>query len=241
MNRLYNFYEGDTPSRLKRAYVLFDIVAILISLIPLMFFLEEDIVSAIEYSTVSYFILDYLLRLIISKKKYNKGLLSYVIFVFSFYAIVDILAIIPVFFMVSQSLKSLRLLRLIRLIKTMRFFKMMKYSNSIDLIVRVFKKEAGLLLTVLTLALVFVFISALMIFQLEHDYQPEAFSTFFDAIWWAFATLTTVGYGDIYPLSTGGRLIAIIISFLGIAIVALPSGIIAAGFIEEFKEKKDSI
>ena len=91
MNRLYNFYEGDTPSRFKRAYVLFDIVAILISLIPLMFFLEEDIVSAIEYSTVSYFILDYLLRLIISKKKYNRGLLSYVIFVFSFYAIVDIL------------------------------------------------------------------------------------------------------------------------------------------------------
>lgn len=235
MTFLFEFYEGEKYKNLRQGYVVFDIIAIFISLLPLMFFFEAAIVKVIEYSTVSYFILDFLLRLSIAPKKYGLGFRSYIRAIFSFYAIIDILAIIPVFFMVSKALKSLRLLRMIRLVKSLRFFKMMKYSSSVDMIVKVFKKEAGLLYTVMSVALVFVFVSALMIFQIEHDIQPENFSNFFDAIWWSVATLTTVGYGDIYPLSTEGRIISIFVSFIGIAVVALPSGIIAAGFVEEIR------
>lgn len=238
VNVLYRFYESEKTSKIKVLYVCLDIIVIIISLIPLMFFLDTKTIRVIEYATVSYFIVDYLLRMTISPLKYEKGFGSIFIYAFSFYAVIDILAIIPVFFAVNSGLKSLRLLRLI---KTFRFLKIVKYSKSIDMIKNVFKKEAGLLVTVLSVALMFVFISALMIFQFEHDHQPDVFRTFFDAVWWAFATLTTVGYGDIYPVSVAGKIISIFVSFIGIAVVALPSGIIAAGFIDEYNSKKNNV
>lgn len=233
MKKLYDFYENDTRSIIKKFYMILDVVFIIISIIPLMFQLSVNNVLYIEVVTVTYFIIDYLLRFSISKDKYKRGYFSYILYVISFYAVIDILAIIPVFLAINPAFKSLRV---IRLIKTFRFFKIFKYSNSISILVKVFKKEASLLITVFVIALIFVFISALMIYQFEHLYQPDAFRNFFDAIWWSFATLTTVGYGDIYPISTEGRLIAVIVSFFGIAIVALPSGIIAAGLIDEIKK-----
>jgi voltage-gated potassium channel len=236
MRKLYNFYEGKKKTNFKMFYVIFDFLMIMISITPLMIEFEDETILTIELITVSYFIIDYLLRLSVSTLRYKKGNLSYLKYIVSFYAIIDVLAILPVFLAVNAALKSLRVLRLV---KTFRFFKLFRYSKSVQLLGKVFKKESGLLITVLVFSLLFIFISALMIYQYEHVSQPELFSNFFDAIWWSLSTLTTVGYGDIFPITTEGRIIAMVISFFGVAIVALPSGIIAAGLISELGNNEE--
>lgn len=110
----------------------------------------------------------------------------------------------------------------------------MRYSKSIVMIIEVFRKQKEPLLTVLTLAIGYTFISAIVVFNVE----PDTFGNFFDAIYWAIVSLTTMGYGDIYPVTAIGRVITMISSVFGIAIIALPSGIITAGYMEEFHSEK---
>ena len=124
--------------------------------------------------------------------------------------------------------------RLFRSLRVFRIFKSFRYSKNVALIVRVFSKQKDSLMVVIWFALGYVFISALVIFNVE----PETFSSFFDALYWATVSLTTMGYGDIYPVSTFGRIVTMLSSFIGIAIVALPAGIITAGYMEELEEKK---
>jgi len=230
INYFYEHYEGVY----KTIYRFLDIFFILVSITPLIFKFELSIVRTIEIVTVIYFIGDYLLRLIASRSKYGNGFKSYFKYFASFYAVIDLISILPIFSVISDSFKAFRAFRLL---KTFRFFKALKYSTSFNTLTTVLKKEKNMLLSVLSISMLFVFISALMIYQVEGTAQPELYHDFFDAIWWSVATLTTVGYGDIYPITDLGRVISMFISFTGIAIVALPSGIIAAGFIKEKNDK----
>ena len=152
-------------------------------------------------------------------------------------AIIDLLSILPSINMINKGFKVLKIIRLIRLIRTfrvLRIFKSFRYSKNIQIILQVGKNSKKALIAVLYLAIGYIFVCALIIFNVE----PDSFNTFFDAIYWATISLTTVGYGDIYPITTLGRIITMVSSFMGIAIVALPAGIITAGYTKEIESDK---
>ena len=149
-------------------------------------------------------------------------------------AIIDLLSILPALMTFSMlppmTLQNfLRVVRLMRLFRCARFFKTMRYAKSMLYVYRAVQRERKLLLTVLLVAAVYVFASAAMIFSVE----PNTFDNFFEALYWATATLTTVGYGDIYPVSDIGQAVSMVSAVFGIAVIAMPSGIITAGFMEE--------
>lgn len=150
---------------------------------------------------------------------------------FSFFGIVDLLSILPPLTMLSSGFKLFRLFRLNKALKALKF---LRYSHSFELILNVIKREKRALAAVCVLAGGYIALSALIMFQVE----PDSFDTFFDAIYWAVVTLTTVGYGDIYPTSEIGRIVSMTSSFMGIAIVALPTGIITAGYMRELSREK---
>ena len=151
-------------------------------------------------------------------------------------AIIDLLSILPVISTLNSSLRLLRLFRMLKTFKVLRALKFLRYSKSFDMIARVFKKQKKVLNAVGTMALAYIFISALVIYNVE----PESFETFFDAAYWATISLTTVGYGDIYPVTVIGRIVTMISSVLGIAVIALPSGVITAGYLEEMRKRDDN-
>ena len=155
-------------------------------------------------------------------------------------AIIDLLSILPVFNMISPTFKVVRVSRLLKLL---RIFKVVRYFEPLMIIVAVIRKQGKILWTVASLALFYIFITALIMFNAEEDINPITgellFRDFFDAFYWAACTLTTVGYGDLYPISNTGRVISILSSIVGIAIIALPSGIITAGYMDELKQRKE--
>ena len=146
-------------------------------------------------------------------------------------AIIDLLSILPSINMINKGFKSLKTIRLIRTFRVLRIFKSFRYSKNIQIILQVGKNSKKALIAVLYLAIGYIFVCALIIFNVE----PDSFNTFFDAI---TISLTTVGYGDIYPITTLGRIITMVSSFMGIAIVALPAGIITAGYMKEIESDK---
>ena len=148
-------------------------------------------------------------------------------------AIIDLLSVLPSLSIINEGLKILRVLRLIRAFRVIRVFKVARYSHSFEIIGNVIKNSKRSLIAVGSLAAGYIVVAALLIYNIE----PGSFDTFFDALYWATVSLTTVGYGDIYPVSTVGRIITMISSFLGIAIVALPAGIITAGYMTEINRE----
>lgn len=150
-------------------------------------------------------------------------------------AIVDLVSILPSLTVLNQSFKLLRLLRLFRAMRVFRAFKLFRYSKNAQIIYNVFKKQKDLLSYVLILTISYIIISALVIFNVE----PDSFDSLFEAVYWATISLTTVGYGDIYPVTEVGRIITMISSLFGIAVVALPSGIITAGYMAELNKITD--
>ncbi|MDD4095191.1 MAG: ion transporter [Oscillospiraceae bacterium] len=181
--------------------------------------------------------MDYLFRLITAdfKIKSKRPFLRYP---FTFMAIIDIVSILPSFLPVNSGLKVLRVLRMartLRAFRAFRAFKIARYSKSLQIIGLVMKRSRSALLAVATLAGGYILISALIVFNVE----PDSFKNFFEAVYWATVSLTTVGYGDIYPVTEIGRIVTMLSSIFGIAIVALPSGIITAGYMTEIKHHEE--
>lgn len=203
---------------------------IILSLIPLCFKEPDGMLLGIEYLCVSVFIVDYIARWVTADLKLGKGALSFLIYPFTPMAIVDLVTILPTFVMLNPAFKAARVLRLFR---ALRAFKLIRYSKSVDAIASAFVKQKQLLMVVLALAVMYVFVCALVVFNVE----PDTFETFFDALYWAVVSLTTVGYGDLYPTTEVGRTVAMISSFAGIAVVALPAGILTAGLMNELAGK----
>ena len=192
--------------------------------------------------SVTVFVIDYFLHWSTADFRFpSKGKLAFLIYPFTIYALVDLFAILPSLTVLHDGVKLIRLFRmtwLIRLLqvnKGLRAVKLLHYSRSFNTVISVIKRERQPLLSVCVLAVGYVFLCAVVMFQVE----PDSFNTFFDAIYWAMVTLTTVGYGDIYPSSDLGRVVSMISSFVGIAIVALPTGIITAGFMSELNSQED--
>ena len=208
-------------------------VLIVASLVPLCFKDSNPALEVVEYVCVVVFILDYLARWVTADLKLGKGALSFVIYPFTPMAIIDLLSILPVFLALNDALRTLRVLRLFR---AARAFKLIRYSRSASAISAVFEKQRQALLAVLCFAIAYILVSALVVFNVE----PDTFHTFFDAVYWAVVSLTTVGYGDLYPSTDVGRTIAMISSLMGVAVVALPSGIITAGMLDELRRDDDA-
>jgi len=232
--------EGD---RLSDLYDSFMLLTIIISIIPLAFKQSYQFFEVTDSITVVIFMIDYILRwLTADYKLQKKAVSSFVKYPFTPWAIIDLVSILPSLTALNSGFKLLRLFRVVRTVRVMRalrvfrIFKAMRYSKSFDIIMDVLKRSKDALIAVMALAAGYVLISALIIFNVE----PDSFGTFFDAVYWATVSLTTVGYGDIYPVSIAGRVITMISSIFGIAIVALPAGIITAGYMSAIEEKDDS-
>lgn len=232
--KLYSIIEPiDNESKLSNIYDFIMMTTIVVSIIPLAFKETNAFFQWIDYITVSIFILDYLLRLLTADYKLEKSVASFFMYPLTPMAIIDLISILPSITVLNSSFRLLKLFRLLRTLKVLRAFKFLRYSKSFDVISNVFKKQKKVLSAVATMAIAYVLISALVIYNVE----PESFETFFDAIYWATISLTTVGYGDIYPVTNIGRIVTMISSVFGIAIIALPSGVITAGYLEEVNKE----
>lgn len=235
--RLFEIIESAKESdRVSNIYDIFMMITIVVSIIPLAFKEELSAFLLIDRIAVVIFIIDYLLRVLTADYKLNKGGLSFIIYPITPMAIIDLLCILPSLNIVSSSFRLLKVFRLFRTFRVFRIFKAIRYSKSILIIKNVFKNSKKPLITVGFLAIAYVLISALVIFNAE----PDTFDSFFDAVYWATVSLTTMGYGDIYPVTTIGRIVTMVSSVFGIAIIALPSGIITAGLMEEIN-KRDNL
>lgn len=225
--RIYEIIEvSKEDDKASHLYDLVMMFIIFISIIPLAFKTESHLFNMIDSISVFIFIIDYFLRWMTANLKYHNNLIiSYLKYPFSFMAII----ILPSISLLNKGFKALKTIRLIRTFRVLRIFKNFRYSKNIQIIIQVGKNSKDALITVLYLAIGYIIVCALVIFNVE----PDSFHTFFDAIYWATISLTTVGYGDIYPITTLGRMITMVSSFMGIAIVALPAGIITAGYMKE--------
>lgn len=210
------------------------LVVIVGSLIPLAFKAEPKAFVVIDKVAAGIFIIDYLLRWWTADYKLKESAWSFVHYPFTFMALIDLASILPSLTVLNQGFKLLRLLRMFRAMRVLRVFKALRYSQNFEIILSVLRKSKRSLGAVCTLAAGYILIAALVIFNVE----PDTFDTFFDAVYWATISLTTVGYGDIYPVSTIGQIFTMISSLLGIAIVALPAGIITAGYMAEIEKEK---
>jgi voltage-gated potassium channel len=171
----------------------------------------------VEVSTVAVFTLEYLLRVVVADRKLG--------YIFSFFGVVDLLAIVPFFLSTGLDLRSIRVLRFLRLF---RAFKIVRYSKAIQRFHRAFiiaKEEIVLFVCV---AVLMLYISAVGIYYFENESQPEVFASVFHSLWWAVATLTTVGYGDVYPVTVGGKLFTFVVLLVGLGIVSVPAGLVAS-------------
>ena len=228
--KIYSLIEPvDNGSKLNNVYDFVMMATIILSIFPLAFKETNIVFQWIDYITVAIFILDYILRLITADYKLGKSVGSFFLYPITPMAIIDLISILPSITILNSGFRLLKLFRLLRTLKVLRAFKFLRYSKSFDIIVNVFRKQKKVLTAVATMAIAYVLVSALVIYNVE----PESFETFFDAIYWATISLTTVGYGDIYPVTTIGRIVTMISSVFGIAIIALPSGVITAGYLSE--------
>lgn len=235
--KIYDFIETNSENKFSGVYNILMMYLILVSLVPLMTIKYLPIFDYIELVISIVFIIDYLLRWITADYNLKKGSLSFVRYPFTFMSIVDLLSLLPTFIALNSGFRVFRLFRLARTLRIFRIFKVFKYSKNIELVINIFKKQRDYLLIVLVFALSYIFISALVIFSVE----PQTFGTFFRAIYWATVSLTTMGYGDIYATTVIGQVITMASSIFGTAIIALPAGIVTAGYMEEVKKYKSEL
>ena len=211
-----------------QALILLSLVSFSLETLPDLDEGTKELLNIFELISVSIFSIEYLLRVFLNNKSFK--------YIFSFFGIIDLLAILPFYLASGIDLRSVRVFRLFRLF---RVFKLLQYNDAIDRVSDAFssvKKE----LVVFGVGTIFLlYVAAVGIYYCENPAQPEQFKSVFHSLWWAVTTLTTVGYGDIYPITLGGRIFTGFILMIGLGIVALPAGIIASSLTEARKQQDD--
>ena len=208
---------GRTFDLVMQSLILFSIITFTIETLPDLETDTRKFLHATEVVIVILFTIEYLLRLYVADRK-----LGYVL---SFYGVIDLLAILPFYLASGIDLRSLRVFRMFRLF---RLLKLLRFGRAMRRFARAFiiAKEEIILFSVVTLML--LYLSAVGIYYFEHIAQPEAFKSVIHSLWWAVTTLTTVGYGDVYPITAGGKIFTFIILMIGLGIVAIPAGLLAS-------------
>ena len=232
--RIFSIIEPESSGEKKyRIYNYVMLLSIIGSLMPLVTHEHKPWLVALDIITCIIFIFDYIARWVCADMSHEeRGKRAFFDYPFTPMAIVDLLSILPSLALISPAFKVLRMSRFFKIV---RVFKFIRYYAPLQLLLKVVRKEAKTLETVLLFALFYILICALVIFNVESSPQ---FDTFYDAFYWACCTLTTVGYGDIYPVSDIGRAVSMISSVVGIALVALPSGIITSAYLDELRASK---
>ena len=230
---------GKRDDIVSRAFDLFIVAAILANIAVLLLETFEEtakyasVLHVIEVVTIIIFGIEYLLRIWTAEYLYpdkSKGQ-AVLKFLVSFDGIVDLCTILPFFF-----LSGFVALRMLRVVRILHLFRINAYYDSFNVITSVLKEKKNQLISSIFIILVLMAGSSLCMYSAEHEVQPEVFRNAFSGIWWSMSTILTVGYGDIYPVTILGQIMAIIISFLGVGVVAIPTGIISAGFVERYTQ-----
>lgn len=177
----------------------------------------KAILNSIEVFCVVVFTLEYLARIFVSDRKLK--------FIFSFFGLIDLFAILPFYLSFGLDLRSLRVLRMFRLF---RLLKLVRYNRAMRHFAKAMLLAKEQIILFMGVTLVLIYFAAIGIYYFENEAQPEHFSSIFDSLWWSIVTLTTVGYGDVYPITVGGRVFTFFILLIGLGIVAIPTGIISS-------------
>jgi voltage-gated potassium channel len=209
-----------------QSLIILSLISFSIETLPDLSENTKRILKITETITVIIFSVEYLLRLFVADKKLK--------FVFSFYGLIDLFAILPFYIARGIDLRSIRVFRLFRLF---RVFKIFRYSNAINRFKNAFMKVKEELIIFLIATGFLLFIASVGIYYFENTAQPEQFKSVFHCLWWAVATLCTVGYGDIYPITVGGKIFTSIIIIIGIGIIAVPTGLLASALTETIKDE----
>lgn len=191
-----------------------------------------------EVFSVAVFTIEYLVRIwaVTSQQKYSRPIFGRLKYMLTPLAIIDILAILP--FYLTFLTFDLRVIRTLRVFRLLRLMKLVRYSASISLFGKVLKNRKEELIVTASIVLVMMVLSASFMYFAEHQAQPEAFPDIPSSMWWAIVTLTTVGYGDVFPVTALGKVFAAVIAILGIGMFALPTGILGASFVEELEKQR---
>ncbi len=243
--RIYEIIEPGSGKSLSHCFdifiivlILFNILSVILESVASLYSSYRLIFEIFETVSVIIFSVEYVLRVwtCTLKEKYSHPLLGRIKYMFSFMLLIDLIAILPFYlpFIVTVDMRFIRILRLFRIT---RLFKLGRYSRSMQQMKAVLKEKKEELAISMFAGLILLVLSACLVYYAEKDAQPEAFSSIPMALWWAVCTLTTVGYGDIYPITVWGRIIATFISILGIGLLALPAGIFASGFSEQMEKR----
>ncbi len=208
-------------------------VVIIVSFVPLIFKETTPILAWIDHIAAAFFILDYILRWMTSGLRFKKRWMVYVLYPVSPWALLDLVCILPSFHVIPAVFRLLKVARLPRTTRVFRTLRTLRDSNSYHLIMEVIKHQIRALIMVFAIALAYILIVAVIMFNVE----PDTFDNFFVAVYWSVISLTTIGYGDVLPVSTVGQVFTIISAFVGVAIIALPSGIIAGGFMDQIRRR----
>ena len=240
------------PSRIFNGLI---VLLIFLNVVAIIF--ESDDHYAVEYAivfnqiefwSVLVFGLEYLLRLFTADFVYKNlsGWKPFIRYIVSPLAIIDLLAILPsIIILIApytyflSGLMDFRVIRLLRTLRLLRVFKITRYSRSLRMIIQVFKEKGRDLAVTIFITFILMVISSTMMFYVEHEAQEEQFPNILATFWWAVATLTTVGYGDVYPITPAGKILGGVIAVLGIGLVALPTGILSSAFVDKMERRKE--
>ncbi|MCL1948428.1 MAG: ion transporter [Turicibacter sp.] len=247
-DRIYRIFLSEKDKHLSALIFEWGIIALVVlSVLSVFVDTFEGIPLAVawaslylDYFSVIVFTIEYALRVWTAPCRFpslspKKARLKYI---FSFMAMADLLAILPFYipFLISVDLRVLRLFRLLRIL---RMLKINRYTDALATVSRVVKAKVNQLVSSMFVMLILLVIASLLVYYFENPAQPEVFRNAFSGLWWAIVTLTTVGYGDIYPITASGKVLSAIVSILGIGFVAIPTGIISSGFVENINQTRD--
>ena len=245
--RVFEIIEIGAPEDyVSRIYDFFNTLSIVVNLtVSVMYTFQsmrqkhDTLLLTVEAVTVAFFAVDYILRLWTAKFLYpklpqRKALRKYM---FSFNGIVDILSFLPYYLPVFFPAGAVAF-RMFRVVRIFRLFRINAYYDSLNVITEVISSKRQQLFSSVFIISVLMLAASLCMYSLEHDAQPEVFTNAFSGIWWAVSTLLTIGYGDIYPITYMGKIFSIFITFLGVGMVAIPTGIISAGFVDQYSRIK---
>ena len=245
--KLFNMVSvGVIDEPLNQSYDVISTAAVIINLTASILMTYENIdaryhgaLLLTEQITVLFFAVDYILRIITAQNLYPKETNGRAIrkYTLSFTGLIDLLSFLPYYLPVFFPAGAAAF-RMFRVVRILRLFRINAYYDSLNVITEVISSKKQQLLSSVFIILILMLASSLCMYSLEHEAQPEIFANAFSGIWWSASTLLTVGYGDIYPITTAGKVLGIIITFLGVGMVAIPTGIISAGFVEKYAEFK---
>ena len=210
-----------------QALILLSLVTFSVETLPNLKPQTQTALRAIEIFCVVVFTIEYILRIYVADSKPK--------FIFSFFGLIDLVAILPFYLSFGVDLRSLRALRFLRLF---RILKLVRYNRAMNHFARAIKSAKEEILLFIVITLILIYFSAVGIYYFENEAQPEHFTSIFDSLWWAIITLTTVGYGDVYPITVGGKVFTFFILMIGLGIVAIPTGIISSALTRSVDKKE---